>query len=255
MAGDNTIRIKIVGDESDFKRALDDSAKSTDKFGSKMSKLGKTAAVAGVAGFGALFGVVKVGFDELKGAQEVTAQTEAVIKSTGGSANVTAKQVDELASALSRKSGVDDEVIASGENLLLTFTNIRNEAGKGNDIFNQATTIANDMSVALGQDMKSSAIQLGKALNDPIKGITALSRVGVSFTAQQKEQITALVKSGDTMKAQKLILAELNKEFGGSAEAAGNTLSGQLNKAKNSFEELSASIVTLLVPALTTVAN
>jgi hypothetical protein len=63
-----------------------------------------------------------------------------------------------------------------------------------------------DMSVALGQDMSSSAIQLGKALNDPIKGVSALQRVGVSFTASQKEQIKTLVQSGRTMDAQKLIL-------------------------------------------------
>ena len=79
-----------------------------------------------------------------------------------------------------KKTGIDDEAIQSGENLLLTFTNIRNEAGKGNDVFNQATETMTDMSVALGQDMKSRRRQLGKALNDPIKGITALSRVGVS---------------------------------------------------------------------------
>ena len=52
--------------------------------------------------------------------------------------------------ALSKKSGIDDEVIKSGANMLLTFTNIRNEAGKGNDVFNQTLPILNDMSVALG---------------------------------------------------------------------------------------------------------
>jgi acid phosphatase family membrane protein YuiD len=86
----------------------------------------------------------------------VAAQTAAVLKSTGGEANVTAKHVSNLATAISRKTGIDDEAIQSGENLLLTFTKIRNEAGKGNDVFDQATRITNDMSVALGQDLKSS---------------------------------------------------------------------------------------------------
>jgi hypothetical protein len=80
------------------------------------------------------------------------------------------------------KSGVDDEAIKSSENLLLTFTNIRNETGKNNDIFNQATKATLDMSTALGNDLKGSSILVGKALNDPIKGMTALRRVGVSFT-------------------------------------------------------------------------
>src|SRR5262245_66611796 len=76
------------------------------------------------------------------------------------------------------------------------------------------------MSAALGQDGKASAIQLGKALNDPIKGVTALQRVGVSFTKSQKNQIKALVESGNTLGAQKVILRELGKEFGGAAKAA-----------------------------------
>ena len=124
------------------------------------------------------------------------AQTNAVLKSTGGAANVTAKEVSSLAESLMQKSGVDDEAIASGENLLLTFTNIRNEAGKGNDIFNQATGVMLDMSVALGQDMKTSAIQVGKALNDPIKGMTALQRVGVSLHRRPEEDDQRMQESG-----------------------------------------------------------
>jgi hypothetical protein len=102
------------------------------------------------------------------------------------------------------------------------------------------------MSVALGQDTKSSAIQLGKALNDPIKGVTALQRVGVSFTASQKDQIKTLVDSGKTMDAQKLILRELNKEFGGSAKAAATPF----DKLKVSAGNLAETAGGVLAPAL-----
>src|SRR6185295_7300572 len=71
-----------------------------------------------------------------------------------------------------------------------------------------------------GQDAKTSSLQLGKALNDPIKGVTALSRAGVSFTQQQKDQIKALVESGNLLGAQKIILKEVGTEFGGAAAAA-----------------------------------
>lgn len=134
-------------------------------------------------------------------------------------------------------------------------TNIRNEVGKGNDIFDQATKAALDMSVAMGTDMQGAVIQVGKALNDPIKGITALTRVGVTFTEQQKDQIKALVESGKSMEAQKLILAELNKEFGGSAVAQGNTFAGMINKIKNSFEEVAEKIAGKLMPHLKTFAG
>ena len=164
--------------------------------------------------------------------EKVTAQTNAVLKSTGGIANVTQKQIEDLGTSIMRKSGMDDEAVKSAENLLLTFTNVRNEAGKGNDVFSQATKITADLSVAFGKDLNSSAILVGKALNDPVKGLSALSRVGIQFSEDQKKVIKGLVESGDTMQAQKLILKELETQVGGSAAAYGQTLSGKLNIAK-----------------------
>jgi hypothetical protein len=173
------------------------------------------------------------------------------LKSTSHAAKVSAKDVESLATAISNKTGIDDEAIQSGENLLLTFTNIRNEVGKGNDIFSQATMTITDMSVALGQDMKTSAIQVGKALNDPIKGMSALRRVGVSFTEDQEKQVKALVKSGKTMEAQKIILAELNKEFGGSAVAAATWG----DKAKVAADNIKEAFGKKMLPALEKVSK
>lgn len=236
---------------------------AANSMGSSISKAsGKTGAIGkaftGIAKLGgALFageqiiGAFKGFIDEATEAQKVSKLTAQVLKTTGGAANVSAKDVDRLATALSKKAGVDDEVIASGENVLLTFTNVRNEQGKGNKVFNEATKAALDMSSALSQDMQSSVIQVGKALNDPIKGVTALSRVGVSFTAQQKEQIKALVESGNTLGAQKLILHELNTEFGGAA-AAGATASDKLGVAWGNVQE---QLGTILLPIFNKVAE
>lgn len=245
------IRVEIVGDASSLERAFSRAQTSASGFGSRLGRVGKLAALtAGGAGLGALAVTLKAGIEDWAQGAKVAAQTEAVLKSTKSAANVTAKQIDALSLSLMRKSGMDDDAIKSGENLLLTFTNIRNAAGRGNDIFSQTTKIMTDMSVALGQDTKSSAIQLGKALNDPIKGLTALQRVGVSFTASQKEQIKALVESGNTLGAQKLILGELNKEFGGSAEAVGKTLPGQIAVLRESFSNLAGNLVGTMIPTL-----
>jgi hypothetical protein len=204
-------------------------SKTLDKVGDKADKTARringafagmgtrlVGAFAGIAAVSAFKGFI----DEAEESRKIGRLTEQVIKSTGKAAKISAKQVGALATAISNKTGVDDEAIQSGANLLLTFTGIRNEVGKGNRIFDRATETITDMSVALGQDTKASAIQLGKALNDPIKGVTALSRVGVSFTKQQKDQIKTLVESGKTLDAQKIILAELGREFGGAAQAA-----------------------------------
>src|SRR5262249_48162283 len=88
-------------------------------------------------------------------------------------------------------------------------------------------------------------------LNDPINGVTALQRVGVTFTDQQKEQIKVMVESGHTMDAQKVILKELNTEFGNSARAYGETLPGKLAIFHTAMDNIAETIGGALLPLLT----
>jgi hypothetical protein len=214
----------MKGFQSSVTRGVDPAMSSAGKrAGDRFGTFFKSAAKVGIlGGIAAAAGAIKLGasaIDEAREAQQVARQTAAVIKSTGGAAKLSAKDVSKLAGRLSYMAGVDDELIQAGENVLLTFKDVRNEAGKGNKIFDKATKVALNMSTALGTDLKGANIQVGKALNDPIKGVTALTRVGVTFTDQQKDQIKTLVESGDKLAAQKLILKELGSEFGGSARS------------------------------------
>ena len=208
--------------------------------------IGAAGAAAAAVGLAAGLGL---SVKEAMEAQQVQAQLEAVLKSTGGIAGVTAEQANKLATNLGNLTRFGDETVLSGENMLLTFTNI------GKDVFPEATQTMLDMSQALGQDVTASAMQLGKALNDPVQGVTALRRVGVQLTDAQEEQIKAMVESGDVMGAQKVILAELRKEFGGSAEAAGNTFAGQLDRLRNSFSNTAESVGNALLPSIQILAD
>ncbi|MCK9628462.1 MAG: hypothetical protein M0R37_07710 [Bacteroidales bacterium] len=258
MTHGGDILVKVGADVDSFNRDLN-RAESRSRGFHKTIMAGAVAAGAALAGLGV---AAKIGWGEFSDGAKAAAQTNAVLKSTGGIANVTAKHVNTLSENLMRMSGIDDEAVQAGENMLLTFKNIRNEAGKGNNIFDQTTTALTDMAFAMNngatpsaEEMNKQAIRLGRALNDPVKGVTALTRVGVQFTEGQKSQIAALVKSGKTMEAQKLILKELNSEFGGSAKAAGQTLPGKLNILKESMTNLAGTIVGKAAPALTNFAN
>ncbi len=218
--------------------------------GQRMKRIGGVMAGVG-AGMTAgltmpLMGFFRMAAGEMAEMQLTMAQTNAVIKSTGGQAGVSARHVQSLAQSLSDMSGIDDEVIVGMENLLLTFPKIKKAGG----IFDATAKSALDMSVALGTDQKTAAMQLGKALQDPTRGLLALRRSGVNFTKAQEKQIKSWVAHGKIAKAQKAILAEVNKEFAGSAKAAGETLPGQLNKLKNRFAEVGASLLTALLPAI-----
>lgn len=210
-------------------------------FGGALNTIAFGAVAGGVVALGAgLASCAKEAMD----AQMGFAQLDAVIKSTGGVAGVTAEMARGLADSLQQVTPFADDAVIAGENMLLTFTNI------GKDIFPQATEMALDMSQALGQDVTSSAMQLGKALNDPIAGVTALRRVGVQLTDEQEKQVKAMMAVGDVAGAQGVILAELTREFGGSAKAAGNTFAGQLAILGHAFDDVKETIGNAVIPIL-----
>jgi hypothetical protein len=201
-------------------------------------------------GIDVLFDSIRAGGDSLRELQNTTAQTEAVIESTGGAAGQTAASIRALAEELENLTTADDKAIQQGENLLLTFTNI------GGDVFPEATKAMVNMAIALNKgdaataDFDASAIQLGKALQDPIKGITALRRVGVNFTADQEERIKNLVTEGKLQEAQGVILKELATEFGKAGEAAGQAESAGLTRFHDAIEDIQISLASGLEPAL-----
>lgn len=212
-------------------------------FGAKVAKVGGiVGAAAGV--IGGKF--VAAAYES----QKVMKQTEAVIAATGGAAGVTAKQVSDLSEQLSNQTGIDDELIQSSMNLLLTFKNVRNEVGAGNDIFNRTAQAALDMGNIFGST-DNAAKMLGKALSNPVKGVTQLGRAGITFTDQQKEQIKTLVASGKVLDAQKIILGEIEGRYAGAA-AAGAT---GFDRLKVAFGNAAEDLGAILIPAVENFSN
>jgi hypothetical protein len=253
--GDVSLKYRLLGHDDGASRAFDKVGKSAEGLHKTMTTVGRVLGAVAVGGFALLGAAMVKGVKDAESYQTLQLKTQAVLKSTGNVAGTSVKQVDDLAASLESMSGVDEELIINSQNVLLTFTGVRNEAGKNNDIFTQGTKAALDLSTALGTDLQGATIQVGKALNDPIKGVTALQRVGVSFTASQKDQIAAMVKAGDTMGAQKLILKELSTEFGGAAKAAGGGFGGAMARVQDIIGDSFRSLGQLLLPKLTEFAN
>jgi hypothetical protein len=212
MAKDAILNIIFGANTKELDKALDGATKRLRDTAGKMNDLGKSLSIgltAPIAAFGTI--ATKNAVDSAK----AIAQVEAAVKSTGGAAGKSVSELEAMADGLQRVSLFDDdEILKDVTANMLTFTNI---TGKEFDRAQQATL---DLSTRLGTDLTSATVQVGKALNDPIKGVTALGRAGVQFTAQQKEQITAMQEAGDIAGAQNIILGELEKQFGGAAKAA-----------------------------------
>lgn len=210
----------IILDDSQFKKAVSDSKKGTSEITGSFGKMTAsffTAQTAFNLASKALTGLINIGKQAVvdwKAETAANAKLGQVIKSTGGIAGVTTKEAIKLANSLQKLTGIEDATIKSAEHMLLTFTNI------SKDVFPDATEIVLDMGEAFG-NIQNASIQVGKALNDPIQGVTALRRVGVQLSDEQEKQIRNFMNLNDISSAQKIILAELQKEFGGLAQKMG----------------------------------
>jgi hypothetical protein len=163
----------------------------------------------------------------------------------GESTQIVSDRLVKLAEKTALNTGVDQNAIKLTQAKLLTFRQLAKTADIVGGAFDRATAAAVDMASAGFGDATSNATQLGKALNDPIKGITALTRSGITFTAEEKKLIATLVQSGQTLQAQEMILKAIEMQVGGTAEATANSS----DKMKVAFSLVSEQIGTALLPA------
>lgn len=211
-----------------------------------LGTLGTAGLAVAAAGAAALTAAIVGGVGDAREARALYASTQQTITTMGDAAGRSADQVVALASGLSDAAGMSlfgDDQIQQSENLLLTFSNIRGET------FDLATALTVDLAQALGGAPADQAMMLGKALNDPIKGMSALGKAGLTFSEEQKAVVAAMVESGDMAGAQALIIAELNKQVGGQAAAAASAAGGMV-QFKASMGETFEMIGSKLLPIL-----
>lgn len=234
----------IKGLNKDIKTFANNAKSILDKVGKSFKGMASFAVKAGAAIAGAGIGVALYKLNQIRKESvelaniQDAAETKlaAVLESTGYAAGFSADQLKKMAGELQGVTTVGDETIINAQAMLATFKEIKG------DVFKDATAAILDMSAVLDGDLKGAALQIGKALNDPIKGVTALTRSGVSFTDAQKDMIKSLQESGDLMGAQTIILKELQSEFGGAAAAMRKTFAGALTALSNAWGDLKEEI-------------
>lgn len=145
---------------------------------------------------------------------QVISVLESTLKATGATAWTTSQSLQDMANNLQSVTNYSADSINQMQSVLLGFKNI---SGK---TFEDATKAILDMATVMKMDLSSAAQSIGKALDDPIHGMDSLKEQGFNFTAAQKEVIQAFLDTGETAKAQQIILDELSSTFGGAAEAA-----------------------------------
>ena len=226
-----SINIRAGFDMKAFSTSSQNLTRGLQKTGAKMKSIGKSMSMYVTAPIVAMGSLSLKAFDEQA---KALAQVEAGLKSTGNAVGFTSKQLEKMAEKLQQNSLFGDEEILKGATAqLLTFTNI---AGVQ---FERTQQAALDLATRLDGDLKSSSIMLGKALNDPVANLSALSRAGIQFSTDQKQTVKTLVETNRLAEAQTLILNELEKQYGGSAEAASRAGLGPLQQLQMAIGDLS----------------
>jgi len=242
--------LRVSSDAEELRKGVgqvDDKVKETNKSTSGLqNQFKKLLPALGVAAIVA--GFKKIATASIQAA-DVQAKAEAkvqqAIKSTQGVAGRTLDQLKQQAVDLQKSTLFGDEEILKGATAtLLTFTKITGEQ------FDEAQKVVLDLSTAMGTDLQSASLQVGKALNDPILGVTALARSGIQFTQQQKDVIKSLAETGQIAEAQKMILQELNTQFGGQAAAAAKVGLGAWTQLKNAISDVSEVFGSFLLNGL-----
>jgi len=247
MATVADVRVKIGVDLQNFNRGMSNVTKGLDKVGKQMRATGKSLSLGLTAPILALGAKSIQLFDKQA---KALAQVETAVRSTGGAAKLSVKQLTEQASALQRQTIFgDEEILQKVTANLLTFTSI---AG---DEFVRTQAVVLDLATRMGTDLTSATLQLGKALNDPVANLGALSRAGIQFSKEQKEVIKSLVETGKKAEAQRVILAELEVQFGGAAQAAAEAGAGPLQQLQNRLGDLAESIGELVLPSVLELAD
>jgi hypothetical protein len=224
-------------------KELGKATKNIDQLGVNLTRFGaRGLAVTGaLAMFGTRF--VKAGEEAVAAERKLRAVTR-TMGLFGAEADTVSNRLIEMAEATARNTGVDDEIIQATMTKLLTFKQLAKTAGTVGAAFDRATMAAIDLSAAGFGEATTNATQLGKALQDPIKGITALGRAGVTFTDQEKDKIKALVNSGKMLEAQDTLLTAVETQVKGVAAASATTSA----KVAVAFDEMKESIGRGLLP-------
>jgi hypothetical protein len=214
----------------------------------RIGRTGRQMRNAGAAASAASAGLLFAFRDSL-GLYDQQARSEAkvaaAIEATGGAAGFTAEQLGKEASALQGLTRYGDEDILN--KVTAQFLTFKNVSG---DIFLDAQKGALDLATTLDGDLQSASIMLGKALNDPVKGLSAMSRAGVTFSEDQETVIKRLAETGRIAEAQRMILDELASAYGGQAEAAAASGLGALDQMTNAWGDVKEVVGQIVGEAL-----
>lgn len=222
------------------RQSVQQSITAIDAYEKKQVMLGRVATAAAAAGTALVVAFVagaKASVAAATESERSNLRLQAVLTATRGASGMTMTELDQMAGSMQSSMGISDEAIKDSMAVLLTFREV------GRESFGDAMKVGANLAAVMGTDLKSGVMQLGKALEDPERGLTALSRSGISFNETQRAMIKELADTGRQAEAITMILQVMKQQgLDGVAEAMNTGLPGAINKSKVAWDELLETI-------------
>ena len=230
MARAKGINVVVTGNTAPLRKSLQDASKELSAFGKAQAAWSQASALAyGVVGSAAAqFAIssVKAAMDDQK-AQAVLAKS---LQNTIGANEQAVKAAESYIETLMYATNVADDKLRPA---LATLVRATGDMTKAQRLLSLAT----DVSIGGNLDLESVV----KALTRAAMGQTSsLGRLGLGLSA-------AALNSGDLA----TVTEELTLKFGGSAQAAADTMAGKMENLTVRFGELKEQIGTELLPVVT----
>lgn len=251
MAAADTARLiaQLTLDDKNFTANVNKAMGSLGKLGVKTTAVGTALGVGferlAEKGAGLLVDAVKGGIDSLEQLESATTSADAAISQMGLSGQITAKQIADWSQQIEDSVGAafDDKAILAASTTLLRFGKVTPANLK------QALVVMTDLATKTG-DIDSAASLLAKALADPTKAAGKLARSGVVLTKAEQDQIKAMVKAGDTAKAQAFLLDKLEASTKGAAAASQGPAARAAATLRDAFEDAQRALAEGLLPVI-----
>lgn len=228
LEGNAQVQFKKLGDSVEefsatTKKSFADTGRIFDNFVANLASSATTKAFdLLVQGGRAVIDIFGQGIEAAQAQEDALNQLNVALKASGQFSQAASQDLQDFASGLQATTKFADDAIVE------TSALIQNLAHLDRDGLKQATQAALDLATALGIDLRSAALLVGKAAEGEVG---ALKRYGLE------------IKTGATdSETFANALRKINQQFGGASQAAVNTFSGSLAQLENTYDDLLETI-------------
>lgn len=200
------------------------------------------------------YGFLKESVQDAEKENQALAALQATLSATGRTAEISVGRIDKIASEMEDSFNADKQAImdASAELAIME--------GISSSLFERIILSSTNLSYILGTDVGSSISTLGRALEDPLEGMTKLERQGIFIKDGIRKQIEELVNQNRTYEAQVLLLDEIDSKVSGTAEKIAEVsslqaLSTSFGKMKGSLGQILDDYVNPILGGFTSLFN